>query len=311
MNAHHMKRRVQLTAIAATLLVAPIVSTSTVTAQAASVKPSSSVLKKSNSYYRKHAKQLGKKYKLAYNAQTGLKKNGKAVVYVNTKDPNLKKSVKLAMDYWNHKLGKKTFTQGTKKSHTLTFSVSNAKPSKNDNSDAWWTPSTKQVQVRKYYYDAAKQDIGVAMTNGLNDSFYHQFAGTIEAQAKAELAAKGITSSDKNYSAQFNETAQKIEESLPEYATLKRRVAAVEKSVAAQGRMYEYAGTIAHEFGHVMGLNHSPNKNDLMYFESGTNKVNSYSQVTSSKGLKVYNPVTSTDKARAQLALKIYIAQHK
>lgn len=230
------------------------------------------------------------------------------MVYVNTKDANLKQSVKLAMAYWNHKLGKTEFTQGTKQNHTLTFSVSTAKPSKNDNSDAWWTPATKKVQVRKYYYDAAAQDIGLTMTNGLNDGFYKQYASTVEAQAKAELAAKGVATTDKTYSAQFNATAQKIEESLPAYATLKKQVAAVSSSVAVQGRMYEYASTIAHEFGHVMGLNHSPNKSDLMYFESGTDKVNSYYQVTSPNGLKKYNPVTSTDTARAQLALKIYSA---
>lgn len=311
MNGHHIKRRTVLTAIAATLLVTPLVTTSTVTAQAASVKPSASVLKKSNSYYRKHAKALGKQYKFAYSAQTALKKNGKAVVWVNTKDTKLKQSVKLAMDYWNHKLGKKKFTQGTKKNHTLTFSVSNAKPSKNDTSDAWWTPGTKKVQVRKYYYDQTTQDIGEAMTTHLNNAFYKKYAATVEAKAKALLASQGVATTDKDYTQKFNETASNVETSLPAYQTLETQVAAVRNSVAEQGRMYEYASTIAHEFGHVMGLNHSPNKTDLMYFESGTSRVNSYSQVTSKTGLKTYNPVTATDKARAQLALKIYVAKQK
>jgi len=312
MNALHMKMRVTLTAVAAALLVTPLITTATTTAQAASVKPSASVLKKSDSYYRQHAKVLGKKYKLAFNAQTGLKKNGKAVVWVNTKDAKLKQSVKLAMDYWNHKLGKKEFTKGSKKNHTLTFSMSYAKPSKNDNSDAWWTPATKQVQVRKYYYDAATQEIGVAMTNHLNQSFYNEYASTIEGQAKATLAAKGITKDNaKDYTTQFNELASTIETTLPAYGSLTKQVSAVRSSVANQGRMYEYASTIAHEFGHVMGLNHSPNKTDLMYFESGTSKIYSYHQVTAANGLKKYNPITPTDKARAQLALKIYVARHK
>jgi len=103
---NHLKARSLFTLAAATVLLVPAITTSTVTAQAASVNPSAATLKKSKSYYQKHAKALSKKYKLAFDAQTGLKKNGKAVVYVKTSDKKLKQSVKLAMAYWNKKLGK-------------------------------------------------------------------------------------------------------------------------------------------------------------------------------------------------------------
>lgn len=311
-TTHHIKRRSILTALAATLLIAPVVTTGTVTtAQAASIKPSTSVLKKSNSYYKKHAKSLSKKYRLALSAQTALKKNGKAMVWVKTKDPKLKQSVKLAMDYWNHKLGKKEFTAGSKKHHTLTFSVSNTKPSKHDNSDAWWTPATKKVQVRQYFYDAALQDIALQMSNSLESAFDKQYGAAIMAQAQKNLAAQGITTTDPEYNNKLEQEEASVAHSLKAFQPVSQKLTAVSKSVAAQGRMYEYAGTIAHEFGHVMGLNHSPKHSDLMYYESGTSRVNSYTQVTSANGLKKYNPVTSTDKARAQLALKIYVAQHK
>lgn len=306
-TAKPMKIRTVLLTVSATLLVTPLV-TSATTAHAASVKPSASLLKKNKSYYRKHAKTLGKKYKLAYDAQTALKKNGKAVVYVNTSDAKLKKSVQLAMNYWNHKLGKKEFTTGSKKNHTLTFSVSKTAASKSDRSDAWWTPGNKHMQVRWSYYQEEKDNIGSSMTDQLNKAFYKKYVNTILAQAKAQLAANGVATTDKNYDKLLDAAAEKLETSLPAYSTLKTNVNHVKTSLASEGRMYEYASTIAHEMGHVMGLNHSPNKSDLMYYESGTSKVYSYKAV--SAGLSKYNPVTTTDKARAQLALKIYTATH-
>ncbi|WP_225363907.1 hypothetical protein [Levilactobacillus brevis] len=170
---HHLKAQSLIAAATVTLLATPVI-TSITTAQAASVTPSSALLKKSNGYYRTHARALGKKYKLAFDAQSALKKNGKAVVYVNTKDKTLKQSVKLAMAYWNKKLGKTEFTQGSKKNHTLTFGVSKAAASKSDQSDAWWTPMTKKLDVRWSYYTAEKQNIGISMTNQLNNAFYKQ-----------------------------------------------------------------------------------------------------------------------------------------
>lgn len=304
---HHLKAQSLIAAATVTLLATPVV-TSITTAQAASVTPSSALLKKSNGYYRTHARALGKKYKLAFDAQSALKKNGKAVVYVNTKDKTLKQSVKLAMAYWNKKLGKTEFTQGSKKNHTLTFGVSKAAASKSDQSDAWWTPMTKKLDVRWSYYTAEKQNIGISMTNQLNNTFYKQYADTIETKAKANLAAKGITTSDKDYQNLFNQEASNVETSLPAYTTLKKDVGLVKSTLANEGRKYEYASTIAHEMGHVMGLNHSPNKQDLMYFESGNNNVYSYKKVKA--GLSKYNPITTTDKNRAKLALKIYVAAH-
>lgn len=305
---HHIKTRSLVTVVAATLLVTPVITTSTVTASAASVTPSASLLKKSDSYYRKNARTLGKKYKLAYDAQTALKKNGKAVVYVKTTDKTLKKSLTIAMNYWNKKLGKKEFTTGTKKNHTLTFSVSKVAASKSDQSDAWWTPANKQLQVRWSYYVTAKQDIGTAMTNQLNDAFYNQYANTVKTKAKANLEAEGVSTSADNYTTLFNQEAARVETSLPAYATLKKDVTSVRTSLANEGRKYQYASTIAHELGHVMGLDHSPNKADLMYFESGSTNVYSYKKVKA--GLSKYNPVTTTDKNRAKLALKIYTAVH-
>ncbi|QMU08252.1 matrixin family metalloprotease [Levilactobacillus suantsaii] len=305
-NAQRLKAHPVLVAAAAALLVMPITATSTVTAQAASVKPSASVLKKSNSYYRKHAEKLGKKYKLVYDAQTGLKKNGKATVWVKTSDKNLKKSVQLAMDYWNHKLGKKEFTKGSKKHHTFTFSVSHAKASKSDNSDAWWTPATKKVQIRWSYYKAAKQNIAQRMSSSLQTAFDKKYSDTIVNTAKKNLAKENISPSSNAYSDELDQEEAKVAHNMSAFKTVSQKLTAIDKSVAAQGRMYEYASTVAHEFGHTMGLDHSPSTKDLMYYQSGTNKVYSYKQVT--KNMKKYNPVTATDKARAKLALKIYVA---
>ena len=164
---------------------------------------------------------------------------------------------------------------------------------------------TKKLDVRWSYYTAEKQNIGISMTNQLNNAFYD----TIETKAKANLAAKGITTSDKDYQSLFDQEASNVETSLPAYkTTLKKDVGLVKSTLANEGRKYEYASTIAHEMGHVMGLNHSPNKQDLMYFESGNSNVYSFKKVKA--GLSKYNPITTTDKNRAKLALKIYVAAH-
>jgi len=144
------------------------------------------------------------------------------------------------------------------------------------------------------------------MTAQLNNAFYKKYSSAVESKAKANLAAKGITSANSNYNTLFTQEAARIEESLSSYSTLKKDVAAVGSKLAAEGRMYEYASTIAHEFGHVLGMNHSPNKADLMYFESGSSNVYSYAKVKA--GLSKYNPITTTDKNRAKLALKVYAA---
>ncbi|WP_261810584.1 matrixin family metalloprotease [Levilactobacillus humaensis] len=306
-RTHHLGIRSLLVTAAAALLITPVISTSTVTAHAASVNPSATTLKKSKSYYRKNARKLAKRYKLTYDAQSALKKNGRATVWINTSDSSLKSSTKIAMNYWNKKLGKKEFVQGSKKNHTLTLSISKAKPTKSDQSDAWWTPGKKKLQVRWSYYRDETQNIAVSMTNQLNDAFYKKYAKTIEAKAKANLAAKGITTSYDNYQSLFNTEAAAVETSLPAYDTLKKEVKGV-NSVAKTGRKYEYASTVAHELGHVLGLNHSPKKADLMYFESGNSNVYSYKKVKA--GLSKYNPITTTDKNRAKLALKVYAAAH-
>ncbi|AQW20744.1 hypothetical protein PL11_001835 [Lentilactobacillus curieae] len=70
-------------------------------------------------------------------------------------------------------------------------------------------------------------------------------------------------------------------------------------------RTLYYGATLTHELGHVLGLNHSPNKNDTMYFESDSPQVHYYQSLKNATNAG-YNPLTNTDVLRAQLALKVF-----
>lgn len=234
------------------MVVAPL---STVPAEAASVKPSTAMLKKSNSYYRKHYKTIAKKYKLSYSAQTGLNKSGTIYVYSKTKSIYLKKSLTLAMNYWNSKLGRKAVKWGTKSHHTITFSVSNAKASASDESDAWWMPSTKKVQVRNSIY---AEDINTITDTTL---YFSQQSLVKSANAKLNSYKASLDASDPDYKTKLDAYQQLQVADVR--STCEAQEKGLKNGVAKKARTFEYANTIAHELGHVMGLKHSPNKKKI------------------------------------------------
>ncbi|KRM58756.1 matrixin family metalloprotease [Secundilactobacillus malefermentans] len=288
---------VSLATLSGLMIFAPV---ATIPAQASSVKPSSAMLKKSNSYYKKHYKAIAKKYKFTYSAQTGLNKSGTIYVYEKTKSSYLKKSLSLAMNYWNSKLGRQAIKVGSKKYHTVTFSVSNAKASKSDDSDAWWIPSTKKVQIRNSLY---ADDLSVIT----NTTLYNSEKSLVKT-ANANLAAykAGLSTTDPDYQSKLDTYQQQQVDYAK--AAFDNQESNLKSGLAIKAREFEYANTLAHEFGHVMGLKHSPNKSDLMYWASGTNDIYNYNKVkNSSKGFSL---VTSTDVARAKLAVKVHNARN-
>ncbi|WP_283679968.1 matrixin family metalloprotease [Lentilactobacillus sp. Marseille-Q4993] len=265
-------------------------------AKADDIKPTSALLTKGNSFYLQNKQSLADKYLLNYASMNGLDNKGKVYIYDVTKNKELRKSLDLAMDYWNSKLGTKVFLLGTNKHHTIKFSVSNSKVTSTDRSDAWWSPSRKEIQIRSSYFVSAPKRMArlvlqksieteTARDNRLIDSF----------------RAKNV---DTNKLSKYrNDLVKKTEKEIK----LQKRVIDKE-NLDVKARRFEYASTLTHEMGHMLGLNHSPNKNDAMYWANDVPEIYVYSKLKASKN--GFNPLTSTDVNRAKLSLQVYKATH-
>ncbi|WP_283678974.1 matrixin family metalloprotease [Lentilactobacillus sp. Marseille-Q4993] len=291
----HVKSAILLS-VAGVLSFAPL---APVVADAASVTPTKSMLTKNKAYYKKHAKTLIKKYKLDRSSMTAISKNGTARVYVKNGSSELRSSLKMAIQYWNQKLGKNVLKMGTKKNHTLTFSVSKQKATASDESDAWWAPDTKQMQVRYSFYvntpsDAATQILQNSMKTKITD-----------ANAKIATYRQSLDPNDPQIETKVAAYRKQVIAQVQSDLTAEKNDIAANK-LGYKARKFEYANTLTHEFGHALGLNHSPNKNDAMYYASETPAIFDYSKLKASTN--GFNPLTKTDVYRAKLSLKIFQA---
>ncbi|MBT9672165.1 matrixin family metalloprotease [Secundilactobacillus kimchicus] len=268
------------------------------TGHAASLTPSASVLKQSANYYRTHKASLAKRYRFDYSAQTSMGKTGLTKVYIATSNTDVKKSVNLAMGYWNHKLGHTIFKLGTKQSHTMTVNLSTAKASAADRSDAWWLPAKRLTQIRSSEFATETTTLRNAMMNHSEVAVINQANRNIDAYAKRVAGDANATTLIATYRAK--EVANAKQQLTAELNNINQN------SLDRRARVFEYADTLAHEFGHSLGLKHSPNKTDLMYWQSGSSKVYNYDAVKNST--TGFNLISPTDKNRAKLAIKIHQA---
>lgn len=289
----HVNHRL-IQGITSALLVGTLAITQVITGYAASISPSASQLSQSKTYYRRHANQLAQRYHLNYAAQTALTCNETTKVYVASQDAQLKKSAKLAMIYWNKKLGRQTFRTGTKAHHNLTIIVTN----RETNVDAWWRPAQRQITLESKDYHAKTGRIRAKMRNRIAETAVNQANKKIRAYAHK---IKG----QPNYVHRYNvyRTAQ-IKKAQRQITTQQRQVTTQKLDVKA--RTFKYANTIAHEMGHSLGLLHSPNTHDAMFKTSTTPQIYNFSQVKRSK--TGFNPLTRADTNRAKLALKVHAA---
>ncbi|WP_283680020.1 matrixin family metalloprotease [Lentilactobacillus sp. Marseille-Q4993] len=272
------------------------------TAASKNVTPSTAVLKKSSKYYRKYSMTLAKKYKLGYDLQTGFNKKNRVKVYFNSKSKPLKKSLTAAMKFWNKKLGKSVFYYGSKKSHTISFSIAKDNPSSaTDSGDAWWIPAQKKVQVSSYYYKHS--------THSIKNEMLHASLNELgkEATEKVAAYAQEVGQSDPDYKTKVEAFRQdQITVVQGELTDIENKIDV--DGIAKKGTQFEYANVLTHELGHVLGLEHSPSKSDVMYYAAQWNWIFDYKKVAASKS--GYDPITKADQNRGKLAWKIYNARH-
>lgn len=283
---------------ASTLLISLSVPLSTfeMTGHAATLTPSTAVLKQRQSYYKANAKRLAARYGLNYSSQTALTHSETAKVYVASKNSQLKKSVRLAMSYWNQKLGRKIFVNGTKASHTLQVGMT----SRNTSADAWWRPAQQQISLEQTDYNQQLPKIRSKMIN--------QSTATAVTAVNQHVIAYGHKIANKvDFAHEYNTyRAKQINLAEKQLDTRKRNI--VSQKIDEKARTFEYANIIAHEMGHSLGLKHSANAKDAMAANSSTPSIYSYTKVKASQN--GFNPLDKTDVNRAKLALAIHNAQN-
>lgn len=265
------------------------------TGHAATLSPTTTTLNQNRSYYRVNARPLAQHYELDYGQQTALSGQTTTRVYLASNDSRLKTSVKLAMSYWNQKLGRTVFIQGTKNNHNLAVTLTN----KNTSADAWWRPGSRQIQLEKADYTQNTSKIKRKMTTHLTTSAVNA------ANKRITLYGRSIAGSP-NYISKYNRYRQaQIKSANTKIAKQKQTIN--RQRLDLKARSFNYAGIIAHEMGHSLGLLHSQNHTDAMSATSSTPEVYNYSKVKTSK--TGYNHLDRTDVNRAKLALKVHDAR--
>ncbi len=278
-----------------TAVVLPLTTLAT-TGQAATLTPSAAVLKQNKPYYRTNAGRLASRYGLNYASQTALTRNETTRVYVASNDAQVKKSAKLAISYWNQKLGRKVFITGTRSNHNMTIGMT----ARNTSADAWWKPAQHQIVLEQADYSQQLTSIRNKMIN--------QSTTTAVNTANKRITAYGHAIAHRaNFAHQYNAyRATQINSAQKQISTQKRNI--VSQKIDVKARTFKYANIIAHEMGHSLGLKHSANAKDAMAANSSTPNIYNYSKVKSSKN--GFNTLDKTDVNRATLALRVHDARY-
>lgn len=289
-------KRGRFFAVAATLLtaVALPLSTQETTGHAATRTPSSSMLRQSKTYYKYNARTLANRYGLNYASQTALTRQEVIKVYIASSNAQVQKSAKLAMSYWNQKLGHTVFAKGTKTNHTMTINMT----TRSTSADAWWKPVQHQILLEQADYN---QQLSLIRNKMINQST----STTVTKTNNRILAYGHKIARQANFAHQYNSyrTAQ-INQAQKQINTQKHSI--ITQKIDVKARTFKYANIIAHEMGHAIGLQHSSNPKDAMSANSTTPNIYNYSKVKASKN--GFNTLGKTDVNRAKLALAVHDA---
>lgn len=204
--------------------------------------PSTALLHQSSQYYSANRAVLTKQYNLV--GQVSRFNNDHLTVYVPS--ARLKPLVQTAMTTWNRALGQEVFSLGNATDHAITVTT---KPSK-----AWDGLITGQIvylnstHLREASY--VDQVANTPVTRKLKADYLVQKALYEHATGTAKQAAytKGT-----HY---FHDLLAIQKQAAPTYTAF-------------------WAGILTHEFGHALGLDHTPYLTDIMYAPASNESVSS------------------------------------
>ncbi len=257
------------------------------------LQPTSTIRSLPNSIYDKYRSVFNKEYNVGNFSDGGTFDHHTAVIYVT--DSDLVQAVSYAINNWNTALGREAFTMGTKSNHTMTVGF-------NDGSSTDWDGyfSGSSVTINKKMFE----DETYAINNLNSTPEIDQQVEAMSAQAADLLNQTNtqINTLKSNFESNYNSLVSKYNSaSSSNRSSIKKQmdnlqsqydhnVASVKQnyqtklskikgdlatllnsqksSIEQLSRLNYWIAVITHEFGHAMGLYHTPYLDDIMYSSS-------------------------------------------
>lgn len=204
--------------------------------------PSTTLLHQSPDYYAQNKAILTKQYNLV--GDVARFHNNQIQVYVT--QSKLRPFIQTAMTTWNHALGQTVFEFGTATAHQLTVTT---KPSQD-----WDGLITGNI-------------IYLNSTHLQNATYVDEVANT----ATTRRLTADYLAQKARYNATTGHARQVAYASATQYY---QKLVTAERAAAPTYQAF-WSGTMTHEFGHALGLDHTPYLTDRMYAPASSGNVSS------------------------------------